>query len=267
MAPPSTTTTTARTQTCRPDPFPRAVADDLAERYRGKLLTAHVYDTRTGCSYSLNPDNQQRSASVFKVLVMAGTLFEAQQADREVTDRELALMTPMITRSTNNEVRILWRAFGGGDWFRQTADAYGIVDIDIVGDFNTSPWGRTRATSHEQVNLLRQVLLGEWGPLNEYSRGVALDLMTSVVPEQTWGVTAGVPEDWTVAQKNGFAGSIINSVGWVDEPGESDGYVIAILTEGWPNFATGIAAVEVISEIAARAMLLPLRTGSQELVE
>lgn len=192
-------------------------------------------------------------------MVMAGTLREAQLAGREVTDREFALMTPMITKSTNNEVRILWRSFGGADWFGQQAEAFGLTELEIVGDYGTSPWGRTWSSAFDQVMLLRQLLLGEWGPLNEYSRGVAFELMTSVVPAQTWGVTAGVPEDWTVAQKNGFSGSIINSVGWVDEPGPSDGYVIAILTDGWPTFASGIAAVEVINEMAARAMLLPER--------
>jgi beta-lactamase class A len=78
--------------------------------------------------------------------------------------------------------------------------------------------------------------------------------MTSVVKDQTWGITAGVPPDWVVAQKNGFAGSTINSVGWVDEPGPSEGYVVAILTRGWSSHATGIAAVERISEVIAKTM-------------
>jgi beta-lactamase class A len=83
---------------------------------------------------------------------------------------------------------------------------------------------------------------------------VALDLMTSVVASQTWGVTAGVPADWTVAQKNGFAGITINSVGWVDEPGDSPGYLVAILTRGWPDHPSGIAAVERINRWVAESM-------------
>lgn len=243
------------------------MVDDLENRFRGRLISAHVYDTRTGCEYSLNPTNRNRTASVFKVMVMAGTLLEAQTADREVTDREMQLMTPMITRSTNNEVRILWRSFGGQDWFQRTADAYGMADLDIVGDFNTSPWGRTRTSAADQVALLRQVLLGEWGPLEDAYRSVALDLMSSVVADQTWGITAGVPPEWKVAQKNGFAGGIVNSVGWVDEPGSSDGYVVAIMTEGSPSISAGIPVVEAVSEIIARAMLLEAREAVPDSVE
>ena len=59
---------------------------------------------------------------------------------------------------------------------------------------------------------------------------------------------------WMVAQKNGFAGRTINSVGWVDEPGLSNGYVVAILTRGWSSHAAGIAAVERINEVIAETM-------------
>ena len=61
-------------------------------------------------------------------------------------------------------------------------------------------------------------------------REEAWDLMTSLVSSQTWGVTAGAPSHWTFAQKNGFAGHIANPVGFVQEPGFDEGYVIAVLT-------------------------------------
>lgn len=253
----ATTTTMALEPSCRPDPFPDEIADQLAAAYPGALLTAHVYDTRTGCSYELNPESRQRTASVFKVMVMAGTLLEAQEDGREVTEWEMAQMVPMITESTNPQVRGLWRSFGAGSWFTKQAEIFGLTETEVEGEDGVTPWGRTHTSALDQVNLLRQVLLGDWGPLDEESRAIALDLMTSVVPSQTWGVTAGVPDDWAVAQKNGFAGPIINSVGWVDPPGDSEGWVVAILTEGWSTHAAGIAAVERINELVVGAMLLP----------
>lgn len=63
------------------------------------------------------------------------------------------------------------------------------------------------------------------------------------------------PRAWTIAQKNGFAGRIINSVGWVDPPGEDEGYLVAILTYGWPNHPAGIEAVERISLLVADSMI------------
>ncbi len=159
---------------------------------------------------------------------MAGTLLEAHNRGRDVTESETTRLVPMITESANWPVRSLWQSFGASPWFRETGESFG---------------------------LLREVLLGEGGLLDENSRQVAFDLMTSVVPGQRWGVTAGVPDSWTVAQKNGFAGRIINSVGWVDPPGEPEGYMVAILTYGWPNHPAGIEAVERISVLVANSMI------------
>ena len=253
------TTTTARTPQptvpahCRPQMFTDEVAADIAADYPGKLITAWVHDLRTGCDYSLNPRNRQRTASVFKVLVMAGTLLEAQGEGRAVTDWEMARLTPMITRSTNEEVRELWNHFGGSPWFREQHETFGMAQTRVTAD-DGSAWGRTTTSARDQVDLLRQVLVGQFGPLQAEYRSIALDLMTSVVPSQSWGVTAGVPSGWRVALKNGFAGPTINSVGWVQGPGSDPGYVVAILTQGWADHPSGIAAVETINRIVAEAM-------------
>ena len=250
------TTTTDPSPLCRPNPFSEEFSEDLAADYRGITITAHVHDLRSNCGYSLNRDNRQITASVFKVMVMAGTLLEAQNDGRPVSDLELTLMTPMITESANSPVRSLWRSFGASPWFREQGAVFGLGETRVAGD-DGSAWGGTRTSALDQVNLLRQVLVGDWGPLEPEYQSVAFDLMTSVIPDQAWGVTAGVPTDWVVAQKNGFAGSTINSVGWVDEPGSSQGYVVAILTRGWSSHAKGIAAVERISEVVAATMTAP----------
>jgi beta-lactamase class A len=162
-------------------------------------------------------------------------------------------LTPMITESANDPVRALWNHFGASPWFREQGQVFGLSQTNITADGGSS-WGRTTTSARDQVQLLRQVLLGQSGPLNAASRAIAYDLMTSVVPSQTWGVTAGVPSGWTVAQKNGFAGIVINSVGWVDEPGSSQGYVVAILSQGWSTHAAGIAAVERVNRAIAEVM-------------
>lgn len=241
------------TTLCRPDPFSQAHVEDLNDRYPGQMITAHVFDARTGCHYRLAHDNRQRSASVFKLMVMAGTLLEAQNDGRDVSDWEMSQLHPMITESADGPVRALWYSFGASPWYGEQGRIFGLEDTTVRGD-DGSAWGLTTTSAADQVDLLRQVLLGEWGPLDEGSRVVAFDLMTDVVATQTWGVTAGVPDGWTVAQKNGFAGITINSVGWVDEPGPSDGYVVAILSQGWSDHPSGIAAVERVSEWVAEVM-------------
>jgi beta-lactamase class A len=230
---------------CPPDPFTAARVEDLAGRFPHQSSTAYVYDTRSGCAYWMNPERRLRTASVFKVMVMAGTLLEGQVGGRGPTAWEMAQMTPMIAESADDPVRALWSSFGGSPWYRRQARVFGLADTVTVGD-RESGWGRTTTTAKDQGDLIRQVLLGDWGPLDESHRSVASRLMTSVVPAQTWGITRGVPGSWSVAQKNGFAGGVANSVGFVEDPA-GGGYVIVILTNGWPTWSRGVATVEQIS--------------------
>lgn len=231
---------------CRDDPFTAARVSDLEASYPYQSFSAYVYDTRTGCAYWMNPDERLRTASVFKVMVMAGTLLEAQSDGRSVTSWEWSQLKPMITESANSPVRALWRSFGSSPWFRRQADNFGLDQTIPVGD-TERVWGRTTTSARDQGDLIRQVLLGDWGPLEELYRDEAWDLMTSVVASQTWGITAGVPSDWTVAQKNGFAGHITNSVGFVRDPATEEGYVVAVLSNGWSSWERGVPAVEEIA--------------------
>ena len=231
---------------CVDDPFTAARVASLQDRHPGQTLQAYAFDTRSRCAYWMNPEERMRTASVFKVMVMAGTLLEAQEDGRELTDGELAALTPMITESANWPVRRLWRRFGASPWFSRQGDIFGLDETVVIGDDGRS-WGGTRTSAKDQVELLRQVLLGEWGPLDPESREVAWDLMTSVVESQVWGVTGGVPDGWTVAQKNGFAGRTANSVGYIEEPDGEGGYLLAILTYGWPGWRSGVAPIEEIA--------------------
>jgi beta-lactamase class A len=63
-----------------------------------------------------------------------------------------------------------------------------------------------------------------------------------------------VPADWVVAQKNGFAGHIANSVGLVRQPDGGEGYVVAVLSNGWSDWARGVPAVEEISGWVSAAL-------------
>lgn len=230
---------------CDSDPFTASRVTELESRYPGQTVTAYVYDTRTGCAYWMNPDERLRTASVFKVMVMAGTLLEAQHDGRELTAWELGQLEPMITESANPPVRALWRSFGASPWFERQTEIFGMDETNSVGD-TQSVWGRTTTSAKDQADLIRQVLLGHWGPLTESYRQQAWNLMTSVVSSQTWGVTEGVPPGWTVAQKNGFAGHIANSVGFVEAPGSSEGYVLAVLTNWWSDWSKGVPVVNEI---------------------
>lgn len=54
-------------------PFTPERVASLWRRYPNQSFAAYAYDTRSGCVYEMNPGARLRTASVFKVVVMAGT--------------------------------------------------------------------------------------------------------------------------------------------------------------------------------------------------
>jgi len=232
-------------EVCRDNPFTEGRQAALLAQFPQQRFAAYAWDAETGCTYSLHTDNRQPTASVFKVMVMAGTLLEAQAANRVVTAQELAWLRPMISVSANDPVRSLWRHFGGAPWFNDQADNFGLDETRIVGDYETV-WGRTSTSARDQVDLLRQVLFGEFGPLGSGGRELAWQLMTDTDPDQSWGVGTSAPAEATVAQKNGFAGVTANSVGGVMLP-SGRGYAMAVLSTGWREWSLGVPAVDTIA--------------------
>ncbi|HEX5671453.1 MAG TPA: serine hydrolase [Acidimicrobiia bacterium] len=230
---------------CPADPFTPERQMLLAERYPSQDITASVWDATSGCVFSLNPGNRQRTASVFKVMVMAGALLEAQTDGRSLTLQEQDLIEPMISISANNPVRELWRLFGGAPWYAEQGSNFGLLDTAVVGDSELG-WGGTLTTASDQVDLLRQLLFRDYGDLHEAARVQAWGFMTNIAQAQRWGVGTNAPIGSLVAQKNGFAGSVANSVGGVLRA-DGSGYALAILSSGWSIWPDGVEVVDMIS--------------------
>jgi beta-lactamase class A len=242
------------------DPFTPALAAELSARWPGQRFTSSVYDERTGCQFDLRPDLRLTTASVLKVEVMAGILLRAQSQGRPLSAQERSLILPMITESQDAPTNVLWSSLGGAAGMTALDSVFGMTGTTQVGP----EWGVTVTTARDQIQLLRQVLLGDFGPIGLSYRADAFGYMTSVIPAQRWGITAGVPAGWTVANKNGFATSVccawrINSTGVVYDP-SGGGYAIAILSDGWPDQPTGVNAVETVSRAVAANLARSLTT-------
>ncbi|MEY2452989.1 MAG: hypothetical protein QOD92_2563 [Acidimicrobiaceae bacterium] len=217
-------------------------------------FTAYVHDVRSNCDYSLNPSLRIGTASVVKVEVMAGILLRAQNEGRPLTQWETDRIWPMITQSANGPTTELWQSLGRGPGMDNLDGAFGLTETTP----SDPTWGLTTTSARDQVWLLRQVLLGEFGPMHHTALEQAWAPMLSVIAEQRWGITAGVPAGWPVAQKNGFAGSQccfwrINSTGVVADP-QGGAYAVAILSDGWPSMEAGIPGVEYVSRAIAAEM-------------
>ena len=239
---------------CPPTPFTPHLDDALWATFPGARFSASVLDLRDGCTYDLHPGRRMTTASVFKVEVLAGVLLRAQQEGRALTEWEASRIRPMISRSANPPTNELFAHLGGTTGIARLHRTFGLTETRTP----SGTWGLTETTARDQVKLLRQVLLGG-GPLADAGRRRALAEMTSVVPEQRWGITEGVPSGRLVALKNGFAGSPccgwrLNSVGMV-----GGSWLVATFSDGWRSEGAGIEGNRFLNRtISTRLARVPV---------
>ncbi len=234
--------------------FSAAFKAQLAQRYPGVRITAAVYDTATGCWHHLNPGMQLTTASVIKAQVLGAVLLKAQDEGRNLTAWERSQISPMIRLSFNTETSNLYSHLASSGGIQASDRRLGATG----GTVHVRPFGLTRSTATDRTNVALRLLRGGGG-LAQAGREEAWAYMTNVHPLQEWGISAGVPVGWMVAQKNGFypssgLGWRVGSSGFVRRDDADQGYAITVMTEGAATQATGIRAAEEVSRRAAAAL-------------
>jgi hypothetical protein len=211
-------------------------------------ITAAVFDEVTGTTSLYRPDVAEDTASIMKVDILATMLSQAQADDTTLNTSQQELAQAMIEQSDDNDAQDLWDAEGGATAVNTYDAAAGLTQTtpDAAGY-----WGLSTTTAADQVKLLKTVAYPN-ELLSDASRQYELGLMTDVDPDQTWGVSGGVPAGVTVAIKDGWlpldsGGWQINSMGYVD--GDGRDYLIAVLTNGNATEGQGIATIEGLSAL------------------
>jgi len=210
-----------------------------------------------GVIYTYNGNELTPMASVAKLTIMIAVMDRAIQEGRSLTDWELSLLRPMITVSDNASADALWDYLGGGAAVEATLRSMGLTDTKPNP---AEAWGASRSTPKELALLLARLVGGEI--LNPAMRDQALQLMSSVDPEQTWGVTAGIPTDRAirtiVALKDGWnptqGGWWVNSAGIILPGGDQPAYTIAVLTRQQPTWEYGIATIAGVADYVHAAL-------------
>ena len=233
--------------------FSSAFAPDLARRYPGIKVTAAVYDTRTGCWHHLHQGMRVTTASVMKAQVLGAVLLKAQDAGRGLTAWERSQIRPMIRYSFNPETGNLYGYLGYEAGMYASDARFGVTST-----IHTARFGLTNSTAIDRTRVALRLLYGGGG-LHQAGREEAWAYMSDVHPLQEWGISAGVPAGWTVAQKNGFYPSTgygwrVGSSGFVRQDGGDQGYAITVMTEGATNQRTGIRLTEEVARRAAAAL-------------
>ena len=245
------------------DMFNDAFVTEISQVYSGARFTAAVHDLRTRCRYHLNGDLAITTASVIKAQILAGVLLAAQDAGRPLSGAESADIELMMHFSHNSPpTSRLYIAAGGAVGMEMLDKRFG-----IAGTSHTARYGATVSTAEDRTVLIEQLPVGG-GPLGPAAIDTAWDTMSGVSAAQSWGVTAGLPDGYKAALKNGFYP--LRGFGWrlgttgVVRDGDGGSYAMTVMTDQNPNESAGIALVEAITahvnsaltvgEVAVRAV-------------
>jgi len=241
-------------------PKPARQALNLAlDRYlkgRPGRTAVSVRDRTTGVQYAFGEERSFLLASVAKVDILLALLLRTQHEHRQLDAHERALAERMIRNSDNECAHDLYVAIGGQAGLTRTLHRLGVRNTyPGAGRF----WGSTRSTPSDQVKVLG-VLTDPDGPVSAANRRYALGLMSSVAPDQAWGVSAGggkvaLKNGWLPAEAHGGLWTI-NSVGRLLVADHE--LLIAVLSERSPDMPTGIATVERVAGLA-----VPRFTGAR----
>ena len=202
-----------------------------------------VLDKKTGKRYSYRGTETYETASVVKVQVLACLLLTAQDKKRDLTSSELSLAKRMIRASDNDATTALFSRLGRAPAVSACNKRLGLTSTKV-----SDSWGLTRTTVNDQVKLLSE-LVDKAGPLDEDSRELAYDLMSTVEEDQDWGIPAVAAKGERTTVKNGWLPRstegnrwIINTVGRVT--GDDTDVSIAVLSHNHAGMSSGIGVVE-----------------------
>ncbi|MEU6671413.1 serine hydrolase [Streptomyces sp. NPDC046727] len=235
------------------DPATATAATTAPSGHAPAHATAAVLDLDgTGRTPEIHgQDRAYDTASIVKVDILAALLLQAQDQGRHLTARERKLAEPMIRRSDNAAANTLWRQIGRASGLAAANKRLGLT---ATTGGPGAKWGLTRTTASDQIRLLRAVFdsggtaRAGSGGLDAESRAYVRTLMSHVVPEQTWGVSAAGGPGSRRALKNGWLQRSttdlwdVNSVGQVTIKGHR--YLVAVLSDGSASMSDGVSLVE-----------------------
>jgi len=205
-----------------------------------------------GTVYTYNGNELFPLASVAKVMIIVAVMNRAIGDQRPLTDQELEQLRLMITVSDNDAAQSLWDSLGGGAAVAETLRGIGLTETQPAP---SAAWGDTLSSPREVALLLVKMATG--AILDQSNRDLALGLMSSVDPDQSWGATAGAPAghatETIVAVKNGWYpapdGWWVNSAAVIVPSDRHPRHSIVVLTDQQPTYQYGI---ETIQGVASR---------------
>jgi len=221
-----------------PDRF--AAAASYARARTGNASLA-VVDTR-GRSRGLDARREYASASVLKAMILVAYLDRTARRGEPLTGSARSQLEGMIRRSENAPANRLVQVVGT-DGLRAVARRAGMRGFTPL----VAPWGLSRITAQDQARFFLEIDELIPGRYRAYARG----LLTTIIPEQRWGVPQAARDRFTVLFKGGWLptgdrGWTVHQVAKLES--DRGPLSIAVLSDGNPSRAYGIETVRGVAE-------------------
>ncbi len=231
-----------------------AVTGLAAGRSQNSISVAGL-DTATGVRVGWGPGSGMTVASVFKLLLLEGSLLQDQDSGRTPGAGRSDALTAMIENSDNDSADETYLSLGGHSGVTSMLRRLGLTATVLAP---ADQWGLSTTSAADQLTLLDH-LVSPQSPLSSSSRAYALGLMTGVESDQRWGVGAAADSGTDFANKDGWLDVdddggrwAVNSVGVIEVGGHR--VLLAVLTQHDADLAGGTALVESLSRTVAAAL-------------
>ena len=211
-----------------------SAAPAQGERWRPDVRAAKAYASKRGGTvsfalrtrrhlYGYQSRRTMSSASVVKAMLMVAYLNRKGVRGRRLNHEDRALLDPMIQRSSN----------AAADQVHATVGSEGLYRLARrVGmrNFTTgSVWSGSQITAADQTRFFLRV---ERYVVRRH-RDTALELLSSIVPRQRWGIAQVIPPGWAFYFKGGWTPVVQNQVGLLRRGNRR--IAIAVLTSASPG--------------------------------
>jgi hypothetical protein len=214
-----------------------------------------VIDIGTGAHAVFDADRAFPTAGIEKIDILAALLLEHQQTGTQVTPQQAALVSPMIENSNDDAATDLDQAVGGIAGMTSANAELGLTHT-VMG--RAGHWDLSKTTVADQLRLLVD-LTAKTSVLSSASQDYELGLMSSVQPNQRWGVSGAATPGTRFAIKDGWLADpslwVTNSMGVIDHNGQR--LMIVVLADGQPTQVAGITLVAIAAADAARVVTHP----------
>jgi hypothetical protein len=223
-------------------PFPSQSAIAAAARYlagRAGRTSFAVVDS-SGRLSGMNTREHFQTASVIKVMMLVAYLQRLEAHHRGLQASDRALLYPMIHESNNDSASAVLGVVGESAVERVAHEA---------GMFDYTPgvgwWAYSQTSAADQARFFAQLEKLTPRRFYPYERG----LMSTIEPEQSWGVPPVARPRWQVFFKTGALPSegLLNEVARLERPGIT--FTVAVFTDGDPSMAYGEQTIEGIGSI------------------